>query len=603
MLKYSFLLIISFTSLALISLPNNIFSEFKDRKINRILFYKSIKSISGFVFMLTLLQILSFKLFLISNILKPFIYIIYSRSLLRSTIILLSYFLSSAFLNIFLNNNFEINLLLKQQQNADFYIILCFIYIFLSLLTFSNAFTSKLLSLYERYPQSLTLKVFLSILLSARFNFLNKNFLFLSIFIGFFASLLITISAYNLSSDIFLINLLALQIFALIIYFSNNLFYKDKKIKKSEKLIKSVNAFIKEFLDNTNQRVFVASYCYKKDKSLLMLSNIIKLMQKKYMILGGGYSKNIVLLHPEKNFIYKIFGSEDDSADNYYEYHLDEGFRKTFKEYDQKVFYYKKKKINYIKIPFFKGKTAFEQFFYYGNKNTVNENKINKILKSIFIKIKDLHSIEILNRQKYFTNSKLTKEDLSNYLNLKFLKDPDQLLRSRIFLENEINISKLKNSLNNLSKEWDQSNQDIVFTHGDLSFSNIIVSSVTNDEAIINFIDPNPSNLYLFPSPITDISKLLQSTYVMWELATQNNDYLKYGIKKTNGIFKLPQPHYFNYAEVMIRKLANELGFSNKIQDLHLIIHLKRILPYISNSHTLKEYIIGYIYFILFEKY
>ena len=55
--------------------------------------------------------------------------------------------------------------------------------------------------------------------------------------------------------------------------------------------------------------------------------------------------------------------------------------------------------------------------------------------------------------------------------------------------------------------------------------------------------------------PITDISKLLQSTYVMWELATRTNDYLKYGIQNTKDIFRLSQPYSFNYAEKKIRKL------------------------------------------------
>ena len=158
MIKYSFPLLISFISLAFISLPKDIFSDIKNKKINRILIYKSLKLISSFVFLLTLLQILSFKFFLISNVLKPFIYIFYSRSLLRTTIIVLTYFLTSSFLSIFINNNFEINLLLSQQSNTDFYIIFCNIH-YLNLLCFSNSFASASF-LNEKYPKSLSLKVF-----------------------------------------------------------------------------------------------------------------------------------------------------------------------------------------------------------------------------------------------------------------------------------------------------------------------------------------------------------------------------------------------------------------------------------------------------------
>ena len=89
----------------------------------------------------------------------------------------------------------------------------------------------------------------------------------------------------------------------------------------------------------------------------------------------------------------------------------------------------------------------------------------------------------------------------------------------------------------------------------------------------------------------------------MWELATKTKDYLENGIKNTKGVFRLPQPSNFYYAEQEIRKLALELGYSKKIQDLHLLVHLKRILPYISMNKMLKQYITGYIYFILFEKY
>ena len=602
MIKYSFLLLISFISLALISLPKNIFSDFKNKKINRIFIYKSLKLISSFVFLLTLLQILSFKFFLISNILKPFIYIFYTRSLLRSTIIVLTYFLTSSFLSIFINNNFEINLLLSQQSNTDFYIIFCLIYIILNLLCFSNSFASKLLFLNEKYPQSLSLKVFLSILLSARFNFINKKYLVISIFTGFVSSTLITYSAYNLSSSLFFYNLIGILILFFLVYFFNNLFLRDKNIKDNIKLIDLINNTLKEFLDSTNQRVFIANYCYKKDKSLAMLSDIIKLKKKKYIIMGGGYSKNIVLLHPDKKYIYKIFGTDDDNAENYYEYHISESFRQTFFEYNNKVFLYKQKKTNFIKVPFFKGKTVFEQFYYHGSSNKLNKYKIDIMLQAIFTKMKKLHSAENFNKN-HNENNKLTDEDLRNYIDLKFLKNAEELLKNRVFKDNNKTIFDLKNSLNYLSKEWGQSNQKIAFTHGDLSFSNIIISFSKNKNVNVNFIDPNPSNLYLFPSPIIDISKLLQSTYIMWELATKTNDYLEYGIKNTNGIFMITQPYYFNYAEKKIRKFARDLGFSDKTQDLHLLIHLKRILPYISKSNTLKQYLIGFIYFILFEKY
>ena len=73
--------------------------------------------------------------------------------------------------------------------------------------------------------------------------------------------------------------------------------------------------------------------------------------------------------------------------------------------------------------------------------------------------------------------------------------------------------------------------------------------------------------------------------------------------KNTKDIFRLSQPYSFNYAEKKIRKFALNLGYSKKIQDLHLLVHLKRILPYNSMNKMLKQYITGYIYFILFEKY
>ena len=334
-----------------------------------------------------------------------------------------------------------------------------------------------------------------------------------------------------------------------------------------------------------------------------MLSDIIKLKKQKYMILGGGYSKNIVLLHPDKKNIYKIFGTDDDNAKNYYEYHISESFSQTFLEYENKVFLYKKKKTNFIKVPFFKGKTVFEQFYYHGYSNKLNKYKIYLMLQSIFNKMKKLHSAENFNKKIFNENNKLTEEDLRNYIDLKFLKNTEELLNNRVFKDNNKTIFDLKNSLDYLANEWGKSNQKIAFTHGDLSFSNIIISFNTNKNVNVNFIDPNPSNLYLFPSPIIDISKLLQSTYIMWELATKTNDYLEYGIKNTNGIFMLTQPYYFNYAEKKIRKFARDLGFSDKTQDLHLLIHLKRILPYIHKSITLRQYLIGFIYFILFEKY
>ena len=216
--------------------------------------------------------------------------------------------------------------------------------------------------------------------------------------------------------------------------------------------------------------------------------------------------------------------------------------------------------------------------------------------------MKILHSSKMDSKNIYFPENKLSKKHLENYLDLKFLNNIDQLLKSKIFSDNNKNLNDVKNSLQNLSKEWNICNKDVVLTHGDLSFSNIIIS-LNNKECKVNFIDPNPSNLYLFPSPIIDISKLLQSSYVMWELATKTKDYLEYGINNTKGVFRLPQPSNFYYAEQEIRKLALDLGYSKKIQDLHLLVHLKRILPYISMSKMLKQYITGYIYFILFEKY
>ena len=333
-----------------------------------------------------------------------------------------------------------------------------------------------------------------------------------------------------------------------------------------------------------------------------MLTDIINLNNKKYKILGGGYSKNIVLLHPDKNSIYKIFGAEDKDSYNYYKYHLFQGLIETFPEYDGKVFYYKEKKLNAVKIPFFNGRTAFEELSYYDSFNKSDKRKINLILSSIFSKMKILHSSRNDSKNIYFPENKLSKKHLENYLDLKFLNNIDQLLKSKIFSNNNKNLNDVKNSLQNLSKEWNNCNKNVVLTHGDLSFSNIIVS-FNKKSTNVNFIDPNPSNLYLFPSPIIDISKLLQSSYVMWELATKTNDYLEYGIKNTKGVFRLPQPYNFKYAEKKIRKLALDLGYSKKIQDLHLLVHLKRILPYISMSKMLKQYITGYIYFILFEKY
>ena len=601
MLKFSFLLI-SFISLAIISLPSNIFSDFKERNINKFFIHNFIQLISSFVFILTFLQILSFKFFLVSNILKPLIYIIYTRSLLRTTIIILSYFITSSLLNIFINNNLEFNLLLTEQSNSNIYMFFCLIYIILNLLTFSNYFTSKLIFLYDKHPESLTVKVLLSLLLSARFNYVNKKYLFISALTGALSSIFITISAYNLSSNLIIINLLSILISAFIIYIINDFYFKEIIKVKRKSLIATVNIFISEFLKNTNQRVFIANYCHKKDKSLSMLTDIINLNQKKYKILGGGYSKNIVLLHPDKNCIYKIFGTEDNNAIDYYKYHLFEGLKDTFPEYDKKVFYYKQKKLNYVKVPFFKGKTAFDQLFYFGSSKHLNKNKINLILFSIFSKMKKLHSAKIDSEDRFGKNKNLTTKDLENYLELKFLKNIDQLLKNKFFYENNKNIFDIKNSLKNLSKEWQSCNKEIVFTHGDLSLSNIIIS-LNNEDCKVNFIDPNPSNLYLFPSAIIDISKLLQSSCVMWELATKTNDYLEFGIRNTKGVFRLPQPSNFYYAEKEIRKLASDLGFSKKIQDLHLLIHLRRILPYISKSKILSQYIIGYIYFILFEKY
>ena len=210
-----------------------------------------------------------------------------------------------------------------------------------------------------------------------------------------------------------------------------------------------------------------------------------------------------------------------------------------------------------------------------------------------------MHSLKLTSNKKII--SFFETEDLHNYIDLKFIRNIDQLINNKIFKDNDKNLLDIKNSLNNFSNEWDDCNQEMVFIHGDLSLSNIIVSE-SNKKYKVDFIDPNPSNLSLFPSPIIDISKLLQSTYVMWELATNTNDYLEYGLKNTDGIFTLPQPIYFNYAEKKIRKFANGLGFSNKIQDLHLLIHLKRILPYISKNRILNQYILIYI-FLLFEKY
>ena len=60
----------------------------------------------------------------------------------------------------------------------------------------------------------------------------------------------------------------------------------------------------------------------------------------------------------------------------------------------------------------------------------------------------------------------------------------------------------------------------------------------------------------------------------------------------------------FEVSDSFINELwINIMSYSKKIQDLHLLVHLKRILPYISMNKMLKQYITGYIYFILFEKY
>jgi hypothetical protein len=155
---------------------------------------------------------------------------------------------------------------------------------------------------------------------------------------------------------------------------------------------------------------------------------------------------------------------------------------------------------------------------------------------------------------------------------------------------NEIKYSSVREiltSFKNLDFEKIFNKDTKVHFHGDLTLENIIWDP--SSQLKYYFIDPNPSSK--FNSLESEIAKLYQSLEYNYE----NYKFAEYIEISKNNIFFISKysDKYLRMKSHLDKILSRNLPESSILSvKLHAIVHLLRILPYVKNDKTKKEFIL-----------
>lgn len=126
---------------------------------------------------------------------------------------------------------------------------------------------------------------------------------------------------------------------------------------------------------------------------------------------------------------------------------------------------------------------------------------------------------------------------------------------------------------------------DLVFTHGDPTLSNILVDSRGNTF----FIDPNSDDI--FSTPSMDFAKLWQSVELEYERMEESGALLELRGNRINYSFQKSKLAQVNRACFLNALNLHSIDCNTKKLDLLLAFHLARIIPYRLRSGDSKVWI------------